>query len=215
MCYSLGQCLRKRFSINNSNNVINNDDDGEKNLVKLNVYGIPMINMMINFAGLGIYHTGVEVYDREWAYGGYPLPISSIFRMNRPKDLASLSRISGHLQFEETILIGHTHYTLNEIEQIITKMGEKDYIGTKYHLLHRNCNTFSNELCLSLCNKPIPSYLNRLAMIIAKFPYITQMIPEEYFTPIALEKNFLRNTANMIMDTDNVSDLMMKKMYSI
>ncbi|KAH9415421.1 Desumoylating isopeptidase 2 [Dermatophagoides pteronyssinus] len=173
-----------------------NDDEQNDNLVKLNVYGIPIINNMISFTGLGIYHTGVEVYGKEWAYGGYPLPVSSIFRMRCPKDIASLSRISGHLQFDETIIIGPTDYSLQEIEYIIAVMGSKDYIGTKYHLLHRNCNTFSNELCMYLCNKPIPTRLNRLAQIIGKFPFITQMIPEEYFTPIALEKD-IANRQNL------------------
>ncbi len=62
-------------------------DGGE--MVKLNVYGLSEVNKVIkkrnlinhdrnlffflkviNYFGLGIYHSGVEVYGSEWAYGG-------------------------------------------------------------------------------------------------------------------------------------------------
>lgn len=42
--------------------------DGE--MIKLNVYGLSEVNKVINYLGLGIYHSGVEVYGTEWAYGG-------------------------------------------------------------------------------------------------------------------------------------------------
>ena len=37
------------------------------------------------------------------------------------------------------------------------------YHARGYHLLERNCNHFSNELCMALVNQPTPSWVNRMA----------------------------------------------------
>ncbi|KAH9404689.1 Desumoylating isopeptidase 2 [Tyrophagus putrescentiae] len=180
-------------------------DGGE--MVKLNVYGLSEVNKVIkkrnlinhdrnlffflkviNYFGLGIYHSGVEVYGSEWAYGGYPKPIASIYRMRKPRDLTSLSDIDGRFHFVQTIEMGKTHFTLKEVKMILDNLGKTDWIGTNYHLLYRNCNSFSTEFCKILCGNIIPPWINRVATIFSKFPYLVSMLPEEFFTPVALQE---------------------------
>ncbi|XP_017481870.1 PREDICTED: desumoylating isopeptidase 2-like [Rhagoletis zephyria] len=161
-------------------------DGGE--MVKLNVYGLSEVNKVINYFGLGIYHSGVEVYGSEWAYGGYPKPIASIYRMRKPRDLTSLSDIDGRFHFVQTIEMGKTHFTLKEVKMILDNLGKTDWIGTNYHLLYRNCNSFSTEFCKILCGNTIPPWINRVATIFSKFPYLVSMLPEEFFTPVALQE---------------------------
>lgn len=47
------------------------------------------INNYSSSLGVGIYHTGVEVYCVEYAYGGHPFELSGIFEIE-PKDVESL-----------------------------------------------------------------------------------------------------------------------------
>ena len=89
------------------------------NMVKVNVYGLTYLNRLLEIAQCGIYHSGVEVYGIEWAYGGFELPVSSIYRMDKPRDLVSLS-IENKFHFIETIVMGPTNFTRTEIESIVS-----------------------------------------------------------------------------------------------
>ena len=114
---------------NSSKNKINNDlsvvpvcsgQRNNDNMVRLNVYGLTSLNQVIRYTGIGVYHSGVEVYGVEWAYGGYPYPVSSIFRMRQPRDLASLSDINGKFQFVQSIQMDRTKFTYEEIKMIVS-----------------------------------------------------------------------------------------------
>lgn len=39
------------------------------------------------------------------------------------------------------------------------------YHGDTYHLIAKNCNHFTDEVCLRLTGKPIPGWVNRLAKL--------------------------------------------------
>lgn len=93
-----------------------NQDNDE---VYVNVYGLTAINQVIRYTGIGVYHSGVEVYGIEWAYGGFPDSVCSIFQMSKPRDLESLSNINGRFQFVQTVDIGKTHYTPSEVKTIV------------------------------------------------------------------------------------------------
>ena len=46
----------------------------------------------------------------------------------------------------ESIEIGRTDFTKEEIEQIIVLLG-REFRGIDYHLMNKNCNNFSSKLC--------------------------------------------------------------------
>ena len=55
------------------------EDDGSRQPVILNVYDMFWTNEYTGNIGLGVYHSGLEIYGREYAYGGHPFPFSGIF----------------------------------------------------------------------------------------------------------------------------------------
>jgi len=57
--------------------------------VIVNVYDMASINQYSSSLGIGIYHSGVQVYETEFGYGGHPFSLSGIFEIE-PKDVESL-----------------------------------------------------------------------------------------------------------------------------
>merc|ERR1712217_469275 len=64
--------------------------------------------------------------------------------------------------FRETLSMGYTAYSPEEVVRIIHDMG-KTWTGGSYDLLTRNCHSFSDELCRRLGCQGLPPWVNALA----------------------------------------------------
>lgn len=127
-------------------------------MVRLNVYDL--INGqgqgLLHTLGVGLYHSGVEVNDAEWSFGACDSG-TGVFH--------STPRVAlGTSVFRETIEIGSTSLSRTEIIDVIGELSAA-YAGNTYDITTKNCNTFTNALCLRLTGKPIPSWVNRAASI--------------------------------------------------
>jgi len=60
--------------------------------------------------------------------------------------------------FRESVEIGETALSPQEVQQVVHEMGFA-YKGNRYHLLQKNCNAFSNDLCIRLTGKPAPAWV--------------------------------------------------------
>lgn len=169
------------FSVGNGSNS-NSSSGGANERVLVNIYDMYTMNNYISALGVGIYHCGVEVYGVEYGYGGHPFPFSGVFEMV-PKDSEELGE---SFKFKESIEIGRTDFTKSEIDQIIQLIG-REFRGIDYHLINKNCNTFSSKFCKTICGQDIPSWVNRLAYISTFVPFIERMIPREWISPIAIQ----------------------------
>ena len=54
--------------------------------------------------------------------------------------------------------IGETALSPQEVQQVVHEMGSA-YKGNRYHLLQKNCNAFSNDLCIRLTGKTAPAWV--------------------------------------------------------
>lgn len=145
-----------------------------RGLVRLNVYDLAEQNAFLYWAGVGIYHSGVEVFGVEYAYGGHEYDASGVFATN-PRDAP------GPVTFRESIEIGETTLSPQEVQQVVHEMG-MTYKGNRYHLLQRNCNAFSNEFCLRLTGRSAPAWVNRLAGIAT---CVHCLLPQAWVPPLS------------------------------
>jgi hypothetical protein len=113
----------------------------------------------------GAYHVGVEVYGKEWAFGG-----GGVYWTN-PKQ-----EVMGHA-FRESVIMPHTGMDPSEVpsadggsllepkevsmlcEEALSPM----WVGSSYDLIHRNCCHFADVLCSKLGVGTIPKWINRVA----------------------------------------------------
>ncbi|KAK4794520.1 hypothetical protein SAY86_012514 [Trapa natans] len=124
--------------------------------VFLNIYDLTPANGYFYWAGLGIFHSGVEIYGVEYAFGAHDYPTSGVFESDPQK--------CPGFKFRRSILIGTTSLGPMEVREFIERLA-KSYYGDTYHLFVKNCNHFCDDMCYKLTGKRIPKWVNRLARI--------------------------------------------------
>ncbi len=63
--------------------------------------------------------------------------------------------------FRESVYVGDTDYSQDEIHQLMLKMGQ-EYKGNRYHLLQRNCNHFASDVVYQLTGHHAPQWVSGL-----------------------------------------------------
>ncbi|CAN4127649.1 unnamed protein product [Withania somnifera] len=132
--------------------------NGEKNraLLYLNIYDLTPVNNYLYWAGLGVFHSGIEVHGLEYGYGAHDYPTSGVFEVE-PRSCPGFI-------FRRSVLLGSTDMSRSEVRSFMEHISEK-YHGDSYHLIAKNCNHFTDEVCSRLTGKPIPGWVNRLARV--------------------------------------------------
>ncbi|XP_020227369.1 deSI-like protein At4g17486 [Cajanus cajan] len=125
-------------------------------MVYLNVYDLTPANNYLYVFGVGIFHSGIEVYGMEYGFGAHEYSTSGVFEVE-PRNCPGFI-------FRRSVLLGSTDMSYSEFTSFIERLSAK-YHGDTYHLIAKNCNHFTDEVCQELTGKPIPSWVNRLARV--------------------------------------------------
>ena len=128
-------------------------------VVYLNIYNVTNINGCLEVFGFGLYHTSVGIYDLEVSYGGHDEDSSGIVVVDKGNNAG--------LELKESLAVGITYYSADEIDEIIDNFGEF-WHGRDYDPFSKNCNTFTEHMIKSICEKEqfyVPSYVNRFTKL--------------------------------------------------
>jgi len=105
--------------------------------------------------GYGAFHTGVEVYGREWSFGMTSDDYSTGVTWNAPK-------MNHDHSYRETLSMGYTTMSRKQVDKLIEDMKIK-WKGCSYNMLSKKCHNFSDEFCSRLGVKRLPAWVNDLA----------------------------------------------------
>jgi len=92
----------------------------------------------------------------EYGFGAHDFPSSGVFEVE--------SKTCPGFVYRRTVWLGTTDMSQEEFRSFIEKLAGK-YHGNTYHLINKNCNHFTDDVCQNLTGKPIPSWVNRLARV--------------------------------------------------
>lgn len=98
----------------------------------------------------------MAVHGLEYGFGAHEYPTSGVFEVE-PKSCPGFI-------FRRSILLGSTDMSCSEFRSFMEHLSGK-YHGDSYHLIAKNCNHFTEEVCMRLTGKPIPGWVNRLARL--------------------------------------------------
>ncbi|KAI9308356.1 PPPDE putative peptidase domain-containing protein, partial [Cunninghamella echinulata] len=108
---------------------------------------------------------GVEICGKEYCFGGHEYKnITGVFAVEAKSGPPGLI-------FKQSISVGYTQLTNDQIHKVIQDIS-KEYVGPSYNLLTRNCNHFTDDLCVLLTGKHAPSWINRAAKLGTMFPCV-------------------------------------------
>ncbi|AQK45792.1 DeSI-like protein [Zea mays] len=124
--------------------------------VVLNVYDLTPMNNYLYWFGLGIFHSGIEVHGMEYGYGAHEFPTSGVFEVE-PKSCPGFT-------YRRSVWMGTTDLSRAEFRSFIENLAGK-YNGNTYHLISKNCNHFTDDVCKNLTRKSISGWVNRLARV--------------------------------------------------
>eukprot|EP00760_Papus_ankaliazontas_P029515 PhM_4_TR4276/c0_g1_i1/m.31814 len=123
---------------------------------------------IISSIGVGLYHSGVEVYDKEWSFGA-DLTNSCDKEMDGIFDVEPRTCLT---TFKCSVPLGTTAMTSEQVDALIESL-KPQWKAITYHLLTRNCNCFTFELVSRLAPEnalvaQYPPWINRAASVGSK-----------------------------------------------
>jgi len=156
MCSERRRASEEKSSAETIRSESNPNSPGQEGApVYINLYDMWHGNNWVRSCGCAMYHSGVEVYGLEVAYGGRDSDRSGVY-FSSPKNGCDQ-------QFSQSLEVGRTSKSWNKIVSLV--MDIKDlYRANEYDILYWNCHDFTQEFVKILIpGWKAPKWLNRLA----------------------------------------------------
>ena len=144
--------------------------------VYLNIYHVTYFNYILQFFGLGIFHSTLEINDIEYCFKLGFGDESGIF-YNRSKDGMDKKWL------KEKIYLGNTPYDSDSVNEIF-KLYIPFWLGKTYNLFQKNCNDFTLFFASLLLRTDTvinyPEYVNRITIFAQYFNMFYNPIKKLY-----------------------------------
>ncbi|KAL8527993.1 hypothetical protein ACS0TY_005708 [Phlomoides rotata] len=132
------------------------NSEKSRSMLYLNIYDLTPINNYLYWFGCGIFHSGIEAHGLEYGFGAHEYPTSGVFEVE-PRSCPGFI-------FRRSVLLGSIDLSRSEFRSFMEHISS-NYHGDTYNLISKNCNHFTDEVCLRLTGKSIPGWVNRLARL--------------------------------------------------
>ncbi|XP_074811669.1 deubiquitinase DESI2-like isoform X2 [Natator depressus] len=139
--------------------------------VILNVYDMYWINEYTSTLGIGVFHSGIEIYGRESPLLWAPLISQKRMWIRLWRSWARSTRATRTISCTRTAITS----------PLLWQRAESDE-----NLMDEECLLGENKRKI-LCGKEIPRWVNRLAYFSSCIPFLQSCLPREWLTPAALQ----------------------------
>jgi len=112
-------------------------------------------NGLLRQVGTGGFHCAVQIFNKEWSFRKTWMG-TGVYWIH-PKTC------TGH-KFRESVPMGKVAITEEQFFRLLGRL-KKEWPGSSYDILRRNCCSFSNELCKELGVGPIPDWITNLSTL--------------------------------------------------
>ncbi len=113
---------------------------------------------------MGVFHSGIEMFGVEIAFGGSPDSSTGIF-MCSPMHSVSSSHFGEQFELLSSTCVGYSKMTTSHFRKLIDMMAP-DWPANSYNLIYRNCNHFVEAFLAQIaCRRPPPPFVNRCSRV--------------------------------------------------
>ena len=137
--------------------------------VFLNIYDlgdtgvIQNLNVILKPLGSGAFHAAVQLYGREWSFGGLS-PSDTPEQGDETGIWSCTPQACKQHSFREAVAVGATSLSPTDVLTILGEIADQ-WPMNSYDLLRRNCCHFCDEFCHLLGLGPLPEWVLNLANV--------------------------------------------------
>jgi hypothetical protein len=112
-----------------------------------------LVSKILPSVGMGAYHTSIRIGSDDQS----PYTTTYTFAANRgivpekrPRSRNTNDLLPSHATFKEEIILGSCTCQRGEVNEVVQQLSQHYFTDTSYHLVHRNCNHFTETFATAL-----------------------------------------------------------------